>query len=52
MWITSGYDANKIYAAGLGCKRMRIMMQFAWDNYGLSAHGPAKDIREWCKQGL
>ena len=28
------------------------MMKFAWDNYGLSAHGPAKGIREWCKQDL
>jgi len=52
MQITSGYGANNIYAAGLGCKRTRLMMQFAWDNYRLSAHGPAKGIREWCKQDL
>jgi len=24
---------GKIYAAGLGCKRTGIMVQFAWDNY-------------------
>src|SRR6218665_2974804 len=26
----------------IGCKRTRIMMTFEWDNYGLSALGPAK----------
>lgn len=27
-------------------QRTRIMMQFEWDNYGLSAHGPTEGIRD------
>ena len=51
--MRSGNGANKIYATWLGCKRTRIAMESAWDNYyGPSVQGPAEGIREWCRLEL
>jgi len=47
MQITSGYGANKIHVAGQRCQRTRNMKKFAWNNYGLLAHGSEEGIREW-----